>query len=315
VNGVPGTPEDPDIHLQRLLMKEDATPTWLRVFNDIKELIHPVKLPPLEVSSRPVDPNELKGLSGLYAGNESRAGVMSFVIHVVVLALIIWISTLKPVQKLISQVTPLIAPVEIKPLKQDKGGGGGGAKQPLVKKDPLPKPSPKQFTPPKVDVQEAKIMMAPTVDAPTLDVNQINVGAPNGVNLAMNGSGAGGGIGKGYGGGVGNGRGNGVGDGSGGGMGGGIRIGPGMTPPVPIFSPEPEYSEEARKAKFQGTVTLSLVVDEKGNPTQIRVTRPLGLGLDQKAIEAVEKWKFKAGMKDGKPVAVQASVEVNFRLL
>jgi len=56
-------------------------------------------------------------------------------------------------------------------------------------------------------------------------------------------------------------------------------------------------------------------VDEKGNPRELKVIRPLGLGLDQKAIEAVEKWKFKPGMKDGKPVAVQATIEVNFRLL
>jgi protein TonB len=316
VNGAPGAPsEDPDIHLQRLLMKEDATPAWLRVFNDIKELIHPVKLPPLEVTSRPVDPRELKGLSGLYSGNESKAVGTSVLIHVAVIALIIFIGSLKPVQKMISQVTPLFAPVDIKPLKQDKGGGGGGAKQPLVKKDQLPKPSPKQFTPPKVDVQQASIIVAPTIDAPVPDLNPVNVGNLTGVNIAMNGSGSGGGIGKGYGGGVGNGRGNGVGDGSGGGMGGGLRIGNGVSAPTLLFSPEPEYSEEARKAKFQGTVRLALVVDANGNPTQIKVITPLGLGLDQKAIEAVQKWKFKPGTKDGKPVAVQASVEVNFRLL
>ena len=82
-----------------------------------------------------------------------------------------------------------------------------------------------------------------------------------------------------------------------------------------ILKVEPEYSEEARKAKFQGTVVLMVVVDEKGNPRDLKVIRPLGLGLDQKAIEAVEKWKFRPGMKDGKAVAVQATIEVNFRLL
>ncbi len=87
-----------------------------------------------------------------------------------------------------------------------------------------------------------------------------------------------------------------------------------MTPPVPFYSPQPEYSEAASKAKFQGTVTLSVVVDASGQPTFIKVTRPLGLGLDQKAIEAVQNWRFKPGMKDGQPVPVQASVEVNFRL-
>jgi protein TonB len=78
---------------------------------------------------------------------------------------------------------------------------------------------------------------------------------------------------------------------------------------------EPEYSEEARKAKWQGTVVLSLIVDEKGHPQGIKVSKSLGLGLDQKAIEAVEKWRFKPGMKDGKAVAVYATIEVNFRLL
>ena len=307
---------NPNQHLERLLMPVSFDTPWYRtVLESIRQVIDPPHLPPLQVSSKPVDPSELKGLTGLYSGNESRTFGTSVLIHAAVLALVVFVSTLKPMQKMLSQVTPLFAPVDLKPLKQDKGGGGGGAKQPLVKKDQLPKPSPRQFTPPKVDVQQASIMVAPTINADLPDLNNVNVGAQTGVNLAMGGSGAGGGIGKGYGSGVGNGIGNGVGDGSGGGMGGGIRIGPGMTPPVPIFSPEPEYSEEARKAKFQGTVTLSLVVDEKGNPTQIRVTRPLGLGLDQKAIESVQKWKFKPGIKDGKPVAVQASVEVNFRLL
>jgi TonB family protein len=88
-----------------------------------------------------------------------------------------------------------------------------------------------------------------------------------------------------------------------------------VSAPVPIYKPEPEYSEEARKAKFQGTVVLFIVVDEKGNARDLRVIRPLGLGLDQKAIEAVNKWKFRPGMKDGHPVSVQATIEVNFRLL
>src|SRR5260370_36636391 len=123
-------------------------------------------------------------------------------------------------------------------------------------------------------------------------------------------------MGSGPGGGVGSGRGPGYGAGSGGNMGGGAyRIGGGVSAPTLIFKVEPEYSEEARKAKFQGTVMLNVVVDEKGNPRDIKVTRPLGLGLDQKAIEAVGKWKFSPGKKDGKPVPVLALVEVNFRLL
>ena len=85
--------------------------------------------------------------------------------------------------------------------------------------------------------------------------------------------------------------------------------------PSIIHKVEPEYSEEARKAKWQGAVMLSIVVDEKGVPQEIKVVHSLGLGLDQKAIEAVQKWRFKPGLKDGKAVPVSANIEVNFRLL
>jgi TonB family protein len=108
----------------------------------------------------------------------------------------------------------------------------------------------------------------------------------------------------------------GYGPGSGAGTGGGVyKIGGGVSSPVPIFKPEPEYSEEARKAKYQGSVTLAIVIMPDGSTSNIRVIRPLGLGLDEKAIEAVTKWRFRPSLKDGKAVAVSANVEVNFRLL
>jgi TonB family protein len=89
----------------------------------------------------------------------------------------------------------------------------------------------------------------------------------------------------------------------------------GITNPVAIYSPEPQYSDEAHLAKLQGSVLLSLVVDETGNAVQIKVLRPLGLGLDEKAVQAVSQWKFKPGTKDGTAVPVQAQIEVTFRLL
>ena len=88
-----------------------------------------------------------------------------------------------------------------------------------------------------------------------------------------------------------------------------------MSKPELIHKVEPEYSEEARKAKFQGVVVLYIVVDQNGNAINPKVMKGLGLGLDEKALEAVKQWKFKPGYKDGKPVAVAATVEVNFRLL
>jgi protein TonB len=320
----PPVDADPDIHLQRLLLQSDfETPWYKTIIPAIKELINPPKLPPLEITSKPV---EVKDQWGMYKGNESKAGAVSLVTHIAVIALLLWVSSLKPVQKAIQEVIPLFAP-DLKPYisqaKKDKsgGGGGGGARSPLdASKGKLPKPAPKQFTPPRVDpIDNPKLPMTPTIVAPN-DIPNItanNYGDPlSRLGIPSNGGGYGGGIGSGIGGGVGSGRGPGVGPGSGGGFGGGAyRIGGGVSAPTVLVKVEPEYSEEARKAKWQGTVVLSLVVDENGAAQGIKVTKSLGLGLDQKAIEAVLRWRFKPGMKDGKPVPVMASIEVNFRLL
>jgi TonB family protein len=93
------------------------------------------------------------------------------------------------------------------------------------------------------------------------------------------------------------------------------KIGGGVSPPRITYKVEPEYSEEARSAGFQGAVVLDIVVGADGKARDIRVVRPLGLGLDQKAIEAIQKWIFDPGKKGGEPVPVIARVEVNFRLL
>ena len=94
-----------------------------------------------------------------------------------------------------------------------------------------------------------------------------------------------------------------------------VRPGNGVTNPVPILNPQPKYTEEARQAKIQGAVLLSLVVDANGATRNVKVVRSLDPGLDQKAIEAVRQWKFKPGQKDGRLVAVTAQIEVSFRLL
>jgi TonB family protein len=93
------------------------------------------------------------------------------------------------------------------------------------------------------------------------------------------------------------------------------RIGGGVSAPVPTFQTQPQYTEEARRAKISGTVVLSLVVGDDGKPRDIKVIQSLGYGLDEKAIEAVEKWTFRPSQKDGKPVPVVATVQVFFRLL
>jgi periplasmic protein TonB len=259
----------------------------------------------------------------LYRGNETLAGLGSVLIHAGVVGLLLLLGSLKPVQMAVKETVSFIAPDlrPFKPAKPAQGGGGGGARELLdASKGKLPKIAPKQFTPPRVDPPpDPKLPVLPTIvaDQPLPNIQANNYGDPlSKLGQLSNGIGSGGGIGNGKGGGVGPGTGPGFGPGSGGGFGGGAyRIGGGVSAPVPIYQPEPEYSEEARKAKWQGTVMLSLVVDASGKAVNIKVTKSLGLGLDEKAIEAVEKWRFKPGTKDGKPVPVIASVEVNFRLL
>jgi TonB family protein len=316
--------DDPDIHLQHLLPPQNVEKPWfMTLYANVMELINPPKLPPLEVTSKPVPIEEIH----IYSGNESKSVLTSVMIHIVVIALLVWLGTITGiVPPLKKDVTALVAPplsayISKPKLQASGGGGGGGTRSPLdASKGKLPKPAPRQFTPPRVDPPlDPKLPMPASIIAPD-DIPNIN--APNfgdiqsKLGVPSNGTGLGGGIGNGIGGGVGSGRGAGVGPGSGGGFGGGAyRIGGGVSAPSLLSKVEPEYSEEARKAKWQGVVVLSLIVDDQGRPQGLKVVRSLGLGLDQKAIEAVEKWRFKPGMKDGKAVPVFATVEVNFRLL
>ncbi|MEO8096152.1 MAG: TonB family protein [Acidobacteriota bacterium] len=92
-------------------------------------------------------------------------------------------------------------------------------------------------------------------------------------------------------------------------------IGGGVSPPAIIYRPEAEYTEEARAKKIQGAVVLEVIIDERGIASGIKIIQPLGMGLDEKAIEAMHKWRFKPGMKDGVPVRVRATIEMQFRLL
>jgi TonB family protein len=163
---------------------------------------------------------------------------------------------------------------------------------------------------------EPSIVAPPDVNLP--HVNMAQYGDPLAqIGPPSNGRGTGGGIGDGTGTGVGPGNGVGYGPGEDFGVGGGpyhAGIG-GVTAPSLLFKVEPEYSEEARKAKYQGIVLLYVEIDPGGRATNIRVQGSLGLGLDEKAVKAVKKWKFLPGKKDGKAVPVAATIEVTFRLL
>jgi TonB family protein len=93
-----------------------------------------------------------------------------------------------------------------------------------------------------------------------------------------------------------------------------LKVGTGITPPRVVFSPDPFYEEEARRVGYQGTVVLWIVLDERGKISDLRIARPLGMGLDERAIEAVRRWRFEPAKKDGVPVRIQLNIEVNFHL-
>jgi len=303
--------------------------TLQSLFENLRDVFFPEKLPPLKLTSRPIP---VRSPWGTY-NNTKTATTLSILVHVGFVAGILALSLLgaKVVQKAKEENVTLIVPdvsvympVTPKQLPAMGGGGGGGDRSKIeAPKGKLPKIAPKQIVPPMVIVRNdhPKLTADPSIVAPNIKIptatNAPDLGDPRVkvVGPASNGVGSGGGIGAGIGGGVGTGTGIGHGPGQGAGYGGGLfRVGGGVTAPKVVSAPDPEYSEEARKAKYQGTVILWVIVGADGRTKEIKVQRPVGLGLDQKAMEAVKRWIFEPATKDGKPVNVQMSVEVNFRL-
>ncbi len=270
----------------------------------------------------------LFGLDYSTYGTQPKTFVLSFLGHTLLAILLALSSTFaythrEEIKQTVTGVVVELSPYVLPPAKDEAGGGGGGGDRDKLQapKGNLPKTAMEQFTPPMVVIRnenpklpmEATVVVPPQIKLPT--GGQLGDPLSNIIGPPSNGIGSGGGIGSGSGGGVGSGRGPGVGPGWGGGIGGGAyRVGGGVSAPRAVFAPDPEYSEEARKAKYQGTVVLWVVVGPDGRPHDIRVQRTLGMGLDEKAIEAVRLWKFEPARKDGRPVAVQINVEVNFRL-
>ena len=317
------------LHMQELISTLEQS-WWSSLKSNLRDSFFPEKLPPLKLTSKPVRVRDI----WCDYNNRKPATVCSVIVHGAMLAGLIAVSIAGArvvKQQIQTPVVELVAPeisdyIPISNKKNDTigGGGGGGDRDKLqAPKGKLPKTAMEQFTPPAVVIrnENPKLPMEPTVVIPPQVkipvVNMPTLGDPLAkvTGPPSNGTGSGGGIGSGSGGGVGSGEGPGVGPGRGGGIGGGVfRIGGGVSAPRPLFTPDPEYSEEARKAKYQGTCVLWLIVGADGRPRDVRVSRALGMGLDEKAIQAVRQWKFEPAMKDGRAVAVQMNVEVSFRL-
>jgi protein TonB len=260
-----------------------------------------------------------------------RSALLSWLLHGAAILLILAVTGVKP--KLIPAISNiLVMPADLvaykTSIKPGGGGGGGGvhADSPASRGE-LPRFAREQFVPPVVKLDNATpiLPVEPTLigdsNIKPVSLNLPNWGDPNSVFSKLSGGpGTGGGIGNGNGTGVGPGTGPGHGPGENGGEGGGGvgYLGGGMgsiTQPSLVSKTEPEYSEEARKARLQGTVRLRIEVDTHGLAQNIAVINSLGLGLDERALEAVKKWRFIPGKVNGKTAAVVAYVEVNFRLL
>jgi periplasmic protein TonB len=283
------------------------------LWSSVRDIFFPVKLPPLVLESKPI-----AVVDRMKTKQDPRATAASFVIYALLILFFGWLARHK-IQNALNDkqtvLTELAPPPPVAPLKKDVMGGGGGQKGPTpVTKGQMPKFADTQITPPAAPpLVEPKIKMPdPTIevqkDLKMANNNMPNLGMPNSPLLGTS-------MGNGNGTGIGSGSGSGLGPGSGGNYGGGPkRIGGGVSAPQLLYSPDPEFSEEARKAKFMGVVTVNLWVDEKGNPTHVRVLRGVGMGLDEKALEAVKLYKFKPAMEGGKPVLVELNVEVNFQI-
>jgi len=206
-------------------------------------------------------------------------------------------------------------------LKAPTGGGGGMRSLPPVSMGQLPKQSPRPFTPPMILVtaKEPVLLMEPALltapEMPMTNLSQWGDPLSNSL-ISSGGPGSGGGMGGGKDGGIGDGKGPRHAPGPGGPGGDGSTTVHGVySAPKVIYQVDPEFSEEARRAKHYGTVILVVDVDTTGHAVNVRIARSLGLGLDEKAVEAVSRWRFRPGMRSGRPVTVPATIEVNFHLL
>ena len=260
-----------------------------------------------------------------------RSVVFSVTAHFLLVAAILWLPgwlllSEKPKEKtqVLTQLTtePLFLNLPPKPKKSGGGGGGGRREKTPASLGKLPRFSDRQLTPPTPKIVNPKpiLPVEPTVVVPQVaqlpPVNIAQLGDPLGIpGPPSSGPGTGGGIGTGTGGGVGPGKGAGVGPGEGGGTGGGpFRVGGGVSAPTVLYRIEPNYSEDARRARYQGSVVLSAIVRKDGSIEILKVLRGLGLGLDENAVEALKKWKFRPGTRSGEPVDVALNIEINFAL-
>ena len=304
-------------------VKSDLLVNWkeqIGFWQNLRDLISPPKLPPLQTTSKPVKVKEI------WSKNEqfSRMQAVSIGVHAVVIAAIILVPLLlanwlhpPAINAGPMDVTPVdnvVAPY-LKPAKLKAGGGGGQHDLKPASRGTAPKFSWTQFSRPMVNPPaHPKIAMAPTIlGNPDIKMPQANL--PNwGDPLAHSNNDS---MGNGRGNGMGNGNGAGLGPGEGWNTGGGMpNAGSGgYGIPQCLYCPRADYSDEAMKVKIQGVVELLAVVTLDGRVTDVQVVKGLGYGLDENAIKAARTWRLRPALgPDGKPAAVREIIEMTFQL-
>jgi periplasmic protein TonB len=284
------------------------------LWSGLCDLLFPAKLPPLVLQSRPIAVVDRMAIRSSYPSTGYAVAA-----HVLVVFLIGFVvnAQIRKVTPNRESVAELIAPpvsLQAAPNADRIGGGGGQKGFAPVTRGRLPKLMQEQLIAPKTPpLQPPVIAIEPSVavqmNLKMADNTLPDLGLPN--SPVVTGS-----MGTGRGAGLGSGDGDGIGPGVGGNVGGGVRrVGNGVSAPEVLFQPEPEFSEQARKAKLSGNVEVYLWVDEHGNPTHVRLARGIGMGLDEKAVEAVRQYRFKPAMANGRPVTVEMYVDVVFQIL
>jgi protein TonB len=285
----------------------EEKPVWVDLYETIRDIFFPPKLPPLELTSTPIPvPDRMAVKRNPWAYGISTTINVSLAGLALLMGVKTYINNIPPKQ----QVMPIDMTDWKAPKSTISAGGGGGSpdkmeaiKGKIPPRAKTPDEAPKIEAPPDPSIDVQKDIVFPDNKMP-------NFGQTNSSNIKLYS------LGNGTGNGVGNGHGTGYLDGYGGNFGGGIEhVGGRISAPIPLNNVEAEFSDEARRAKYQGLVLVSVIVDTQGYPQNPRVVRALGMGLDEKALEAVRKYRFKPAMRDGKtPVAVIVNVEVNFHL-
>lgn len=312
--------------IMQLAVALEEKPIWAGLYESIRDAFFAPALPPLELTSTPVPvADRMAARTNPWAVGTST--VVNGGIVVALLCIGLGKAFHDPKQAPGSHVDlsdlHIFAPMSG---KLAGGGGGGGShdlvvpiegRPPRFEATPLLPPQVPLLEHPKLAIDPA-IAVQPDIHLPdNTAMPNIGVHESTNVQLASNGQGGPVGIGTGTRGGVGPGDGIGLGPGQDRGFGDqlyAVGVG-GVTAPVALFTPEAEFSDEARRQRYQGVCVVAVVVDAHGMPQNPRVVQHLGMGLDEKAIDAVQRYKFRPAMKNGKPVPVAITVMVNFRLL